>query len=109
MKLNGTGPTGFTHPFKAILSVTAYSTNSSPEVPIGIEVLNEAVVHGRRVHLSASQAALHLHVDDTVFFVDSDCPLDVDALMRLTADGMEKFGFLVPERVGHLELKSHWF
>ena len=109
MKLNGAGPSGFTHPFKAILSVTAYSANSYPEFPIGIEVLNEAVVHGRRVHLSASQAALYLHVDDTIFFVDSDCPLDVDALMRLTADGMEKFGFLVPERVGHLELESHWF
>ena len=97
MKLNGTGPTGHRHLLRPVPSVPAYSTAASPQRPVGVHILNECVVHGKHVVVDERQAAIYLHVDDTLCLTAPGCPFDSDDLMLLIVEFMETAGFLIPK------------
>ena len=49
---------------------------------------------------------MYLHVDETVVFCSKSSGRQADELMTCVAEGMEKLGFIVPERVTNEELSK---
>ena len=77
---------------------TAYSTKPEDDCNFGVQIINELNETGGQVILANNQAAIYLHVDDTIVYTALGSAHSAEAIMHLVADTMEDFGFLVPER-----------
>ena len=99
------GPTGHLLPAGVQAIPTAWSFPAAGDYEMGFDLLNEQV-ELRHTLLSPSQAGVYLHVDDTVVFCSKSSSRQADELMTCIAEGMEKLGFIVPERVTNEELSK---
>jgi len=67
--------------------------------------LNEESVRGRGLVLKCKQAAAYVHVDDAIFLAAGEtAEAFADGLMEEAADGLERMGFVVPDRQRASEL-----
>ena len=106
MLLSNSGPSGAIQEGVSVKAVTTYSTSCTSRYAIRVQVINELNELGGQVQLSESQAAVYLHVDDTLCYVQPGSAISADTLMHSIADWMEIFGFLVPERFGSKDLEK---
>ena len=106
MLRTGEGPTGHLLPAGVQAIPTAWSFPAAGDYEMGFDLLNEQVELHRHTLLSPSQAGVYLHVDDTVVFCSKSSGRQADELMTCIAEGMEKLGFIVPERVTNEELSK---
>ena len=104
LKEKGAGPTGPRHLGLPIPTVTCYSTEASPVIPLAVTVLNEAVVTGE--HVADGSAAVYLCDDCTFCWTTETCPVSSDQLTHTISDTKVEFGFTVTDRVPSSQLSK---
>ena len=95
------GPTGSLLKPGARFPSYTYSTACPETGGEGVTILNELNERGGHAFLGPKNAAVYLHVDDSVTFSHPGSACYADQLMEAIANGMERWGFLVPDRQPH--------
>ena len=92
------GPTGPLQPQHYERKRRHTAWNSDEEGQHSIALLNESVVEGKTHVLGPGQAAVYIHVDDTVVLGATDNPdLHSDAILKHIVHALERLGFGVSQ------------
>lgn len=99
MYVNSVGPTGPLRDHTCPQPRNTYWSSRAGRHRGGVLMLNEAVEQGESTRLSYSQAAVYVHVDDTVCIGDSDRgPFHSDSLLDAVVGALEQVGFAVSQQ-----------
>ena len=95
--VSGAGPGGWRHNV-GVRRVTPWSTAPFEDLGPQLQVVNEAVVWGRRTWLCEGTAATYLHIDDGAFFTEGGGKKEAavaDAMLTTVSRSMDSFGMKV--------------